>query len=223
KSSRGKSNTPAKVIVGILVLAFLSGTFFLVQWSSSKPKSYDLSKRDMEVLFQEMLPPTKQQEIASNPEEKKKLVDEVKKLLAVAQVAENEGYAQRPEVQEQTKLQNDLNLNQAYRKKYPDLKVTDEQVNGYYQSHPTEFDTFIQSNPRFQQQAQGPQREPFKKQFGEFKVVADLARKEKLDQEPVTRLQMLLDGSQILQNAYLSDLEKNADKLVSDDEVEQYY
>jgi parvulin-like peptidyl-prolyl isomerase len=34
---------------------------------------------------------------------------------------------------------------------------------------------------------------------------------------------MLLDGSQILQNAYLSDLEKNADKLVSDEEVEQYY
>ena len=34
---------------------------------------------------------------------------------------------------------------------------------------------------------------------------------------------MLIDRSQILRNAYLSDLDKNAEKLVSDAEIEQYY
>ena len=114
KASASKSNLSAKVIVVILVLVFLAGTFFLVQQSSSKPRSYNLSKQDMQVLFQEMVPPDKQQEIASNPEEKKKLIDQIKKLLAVAQVADEEGYSQRPEVKAQTEFQTDLHLNQAY-------------------------------------------------------------------------------------------------------------
>jgi parvulin-like peptidyl-prolyl isomerase len=215
--------TPTKVIVAILILVFIGGAFLFIQQSSSSQKTVKLSKQDMELVFHEMLPPQAQQMIASNPEEKKKLVDEVRKILAVAQVAEREGYAQRPEVERQIAFQAEMSLNQAYRKKNPDLKVGEDQVNAYYQAHPNDFDAFIQSDPRLAQQAQGPRREDIKKQYGEFKVVADLARKEKLDRDDATRLQMLIDRSQILRNAYLSDLEKNADKLVSDAEVEQYY
>jgi hypothetical protein len=177
----------------------------------------------MEVIFQELLPPQKQQQIASDPEEKKKLVSEIKKLLAVAQVAEKEGYAQRPEVQSQLSFQQDIALNNTYRKKNPDAKVGDEDINAYHQSHPKDFDDFLQSNPRFQQQAQGPQREDLKKQFGEFKVIAERARKEGLDREDSTRLQTLIVRSSILEGAYRNDLQKNADKLVTDADVEQYY
>jgi parvulin-like peptidyl-prolyl isomerase len=223
KTAPSKSNLSAKVIVLILVLVFLGGTFFFVQQSSSKQRSYNLSKQDMQVLFQEMIPPDKQQEIASNPEEKRKLIDQIKKLLAVAQAADEEGYSQRPEVQAQTAFQTDLHLNQAYRKKHPEMTVSDDQINAYYQSHPNDFDNFLQSNPQFQQRAQGAQREQFKKQYGEFKVVADLARKERLDEEGMTKLGILLDSSQILQNAYLNELGKNADGLISDQEIEQYY
>ncbi|HST20689.1 MAG TPA: peptidylprolyl isomerase [Blastocatellia bacterium] len=223
KASASKSNMPAKVVVVILVLVFLAGTFFLVQQSSSKPREYNLTKQDMQVLFQEMVPPDKQQEIATNPEEKKKLIDQIKKLLAVAQVADEEGYSQRPEVKAQTDFQTDLHLNQAFRKKHPETTVSDDQINAYYQSHPNDFDTFLQSNPQFQQRAQGPQREQFRKQYGEFKVVADLARKENLEDDSLTKLGILLDSSQILQNAYLSELGKNADTLVSDQDIEQYY
>ncbi len=184
------------------------------------PKTVKLTARDMQVIFQEMLPPQKQQEIAANPEEKKKFLDQIKKLLAVAQAAEEEGYSQRPEVKTQTDFQTDLHLNQAYRKKYPDMKVSDDQLNAYYQSHPSDFDNFLQSNPQFQR---GAQREQFKKQFGEFKVIADLARKEKLDEDGMTKLAILLDRSQVLQNAYLNDFGKNTGGLISDQEVERYY
>ena len=177
----------------------------------------------MHVLFQEMVSPQMQQQIAADPKERKKFAGEVKKLLAVAQVAEQEGYGKRPEVQAQTALLIDLDLMRAYRKKHPEFKVTDAQVAAYYQAHPNEFDTFLQTNPRFQQQAQGPQRESFKQQYGEFKVTAELARKEGLDQDAATRLGILLDSSQILQNAYLSEVDKNADKLVSDAKISDYY
>ncbi len=214
---------PTKVIATIVVLGALASTLLFVQHSSSKGQTVRLTPHDMEVIFQEILPPQQQQQIASNPEEKKKLVSEIKKLLAVAQVAEQEGYAQHPEVQSQLSFQQDRALNNSYRKKNPDVKISDEEINAYYQAHPKEFDDFLQGNPRLQQQARGPQRDDLKKQYGEFKVIAERARKEGLDREDLTRLQLLLDRSQTLAGAYMNDLQKNADKLVSDDDIAQYY
>lgn len=190
---------------------------------TASPTMGKLTAHDMHILFQEMVPPKLQQEIAANPVEKKKFVNAVKQLLAVAHLAEQEGYGKRPEVQAQTALQIDLNLNQAYRKKHPEFKATDAQVAAYYQAHPNEFDSFVQATPRLQQEAQRPQREALKQQFGEFKVIAELARKENLDQDAVTRLAILIASSQALQGAYLSDLDKNADKLVSDAKIDGYY
>jgi len=212
-----------KVVATIIVLGLLAGALIFAQYSSSTPKTVKLTAHDMEVIFQELLPPQKQQQIAADPEEKKKLVGEIRKLLAVANVAEQEGYAQHADLTSQLAFQQDIALNNAFRKKNPDAKITDEEINAYHQAHPKDFDDFLQGNPKFQQAAQGPQREEFKKQFGEFKVIAERARKEGLDRDDVTRLQALLERSQTLAGAYLSDLQKNADKLVTDDDVAAYY
>jgi peptidyl-prolyl cis-trans isomerase C len=220
---RSSSGVSGKVIAVIVVVVLLGIGGILIQSSSTSAKTVKLTPHDMEVIFQELLPPQKQQQVAADPAERKKLVAEIKKLLAVAQVAEQEGYAQHADLQTQLAFQQDITLNNACRKKYPDLKVSDEEINAYHQAHPKGFDDFLQSNPKFQQQAQGPQREELKKQFGEFKVVAERARKEGLDREDVTRLQMVLDRSQALAGAYLSELQKNADKLVTEADVEQYY
>jgi DNA uptake protein ComE-like DNA-binding protein len=220
-------------IIRVIVLVLVVGSmFYYLNGKSSasgaiadlaQKSKYDLTRQDMEVLFQEMMPPDKQQEIATNPEEKKKLIDQIKKLLAVAQAADEEGYSQRPEVKAQTELQTDLQLNQAYRKNHPEMIVSDDQINAYHQSHPSDFDNFLQSNLQFQQRAQGPQREQFRKQYGEFKIVADLARKEGLEEDKNVRLEILLGSSQILQIAYLNDFGQNAGTLISGKEVEQYY
>src|SRR6185295_15154921 len=178
---------------------------------------------DMELVFQEMLPPAKQQEIAASEEEKKKLVGELKKLLALAQAAEQEGYLQRPEVASQVAFQSDMALYRAYRKSNPDVKVADDEISAYHNAHPKDFEEFVQGNPRLQQQAQGAQRDEIKKQYGEFKVLAERARKDKIDQQDLTRIQVLIDRSQALAQAYMTDLQKNSEKLVSDGDVEQYF
>ena len=212
-----------KVIAMMLLLGMLASGLLFVQCSSSSPKTVKLTAQDMQLIFQELVPPQQQQQIASDPEEKKKLVADIKKLLAVAQVAEQEGYAEHAELKTQLSFQLDRALNDAYRKKNPDAKVGDEEINAYYATNPKDFDDFLQSNPRAAQQAQGPQREELKKQLGEFKVIAQRARKDGLDREDLTRLQILLTRSQALAGAYLGDLQKNADKLVADADVEQYY
>lgn len=187
------------------------------------PMTIRLTSRDMRIIFQELLPAERQQQIAGDPEEKRKFVAEIKKLLAVARVAEQEGYAQRPEVQSQLSFQQDIALSNAYRKNNPATKVADEEIAAYHMAHPNDFDDFLQTNPRFQQQAQGAKRDELKKQFEEFKVIVERARKEGLDRNDVSRLQMLLDRGQTLAGAYLSEVQKNAANLVSDAAVDQYY
>lgn len=182
-----------------------------------------LTAHDMQIIFQELVPAQKQQQIASDPEEKKKLVSELKKLLAIAQVAEQQGYAERPEIKSQLSFQQDMDLSNAYRKKNADAKASDQEVNAYLLAHPKDFDDFLQSNPRFEEQAQGPQRDKLKKQYGEFKVLAERARKDGLDRDDAVRLQMMLDRAQVLAGAYLRELQKDADKLVSAAEINQYY
>ena len=216
-------NLPIKVILAILIVFALAGSAIWNQSCSSAPKTVKLSAHDMQLVFQEMLPPSKQQEIAASPDEKKKLVGELKKLLALAQAAEQEGYLQKPEVASQVAFQGDMALYRAYRKNNPDVKVADEEINAYHTAHPKDFDDFVQTNPRLQQQAQGAQRDEIKKQYGEFKVLAERARKDKIDQQDLTRIQVLIDRSQALAQAYMTDLQKNSDKLVSDGEVDQYF
>jgi peptidyl-prolyl cis-trans isomerase C len=212
-----------KVIAMMLLLGMLASGLLFVQCSSSSPKTVKLTAQDMQLIFQELLPPQQQQQIASDPEEKKKLVADIRKLLAVAQVAEQEGYAEQAELKGQLSFQVDRALNDAYKKKNPDAKASDEEITAYYATHPKEFDDFLQSNPRAAQQAQGPQKDELKKQLGEFKVLAERARNEGLERDSLTRLQILLTRSQALAGAYLGNLQKNADKLVADAEVEQYY
>jgi peptidyl-prolyl cis-trans isomerase C len=214
---------PIKVIAMMLLLGVLASGLLFVQCSSSSPKTVKLTAHDMQIIFQELVPPQQQQQIANNPEEKKKLVADIRKLLAVAQVAEQEGYSEHADLKTQLSFQMDRALNDAYRKKNPDAKVTDEEINAYYATHPKEFDDFLQSNPRAAQQAQGPQKDELKKQLGEFKVIAERARKDGLEREDLTRLQILLTRSQALAGAYLGELQKNADKLVADGDVDQYY
>ncbi len=214
---------PTKVIAMMLLLGVLVSGLVFVQWNSSTPKTVKLTANDMQIIFQELLAPQQQQQIASDPEGKKQLIDNVKKLLAVAQLAEQEGYAEHPDLKTQLSFQLDRLLNDAYRKKNPEAKVLDDEINAYHASHPKEFDDFLQNNPRAAQQAQGPQRDEMKKQLGEFKVIAERARKEGVDREDLTRLQILFTRSQALFGAYFADLQKNADKMVAEGEVEQYY
>ena len=222
-AATGSTSMPTRAVAIVLVVALAVLAFLGFQFFSSKSPSYNLSKHDMEVLFQEMIQPSQQAAIASNPEEKKKLVDQVREILSVAAYADRKGYAdsKHPEIQAQIALQEDLSLGQAYRKKFPDVKVTDDEVNTYYAGHPTEFETFLQNNPKFQQQAAGPNREKFKRDYGELKVVAEKARKEKIDREDATRVISLLQRCFVLRQAFQDDLDKNT--VISDPDVAQYF
>lgn len=222
-SKRAKSKgLSVKAIAAIALVVAIAGVLVAVQLFSA-PKAVKLSAHEMELIVGELMPPMQQQELAESQEKRKEFANRLKQLLAVAEQAKVEGYDKRAEVQTQLAGQEDALVYSAYKKKHPEATVSEEEINAFYQANPNEFDTFIQNNPRQQAQAQGPQRESMKKQFGEFKVMLGRAKKEGLDQDEVVKIQAILERSQTLVRAYLGDLQKSSDKLVSDADIEQYY
>lgn len=211
----------AKVIVAVLVVTVLAGALLMAQCGASSPKVVKLTAHDMEVLVSEVFPPGQQKQL-EDAEQRKQLAKRLKQLLALAGVAEVEGYADKPEVQAQISLQADLALREAYDKKNPGAKATDDEINAYHKSHPNEFNNFIEASPQFKQQAQGPQGETIKREFGQIKVLAERARKDGLGDDEASRLRMLLERSQVLARAYVTDLQKD-NKLVTDADVDEYY
>ncbi|HWP43869.1 MAG TPA: hypothetical protein VNO14_11570, partial [Blastocatellia bacterium] len=165
---------PGKAILVIAVVVALAGALIYAQMSRRAAVDYNLDARQMELLVSEAFPPSQQQQLASNPEQKKQLAQRLKELLALAKVADEEGYAEREDVKSQIALQTDIALREVYQKKNPDAKVSDEEIAAYHQSHPTEWTSFLDANPQFKMNA----AEGIKKEFGQIKLMADRARKE---------------------------------------------
>ena len=84
-----------KVILTIAVVVALALALIYAQVTPNRAASYKLDARQMELLVSEVLPPAQQQQLASNPEQKKQLALRLKELLAIAQLAEAEGFGKR--------------------------------------------------------------------------------------------------------------------------------
>ncbi|HXG90898.1 MAG TPA: hypothetical protein VNN73_00830 [Blastocatellia bacterium] len=215
---------PAKVVVAILVVVVLAGAGLWAQRASTTIKPIKLSGHDVELLVTEVLPPEAREQILSGPDANKTIVTELKSFFAVAQQAELEGYAEK--LKSEISLDEDAVLSAAYKQKHPEVKVTDEDVRAYFQSNPTALDDFLKANPQLQENARKmspEQMRDMRRNYGEFKILAERARNEKLDQDEVVRLRMLFRRSQTLYGAYAQDLEKRIDAQIKPEDVEQYY
>ena len=214
-----------KAIFAIAIVGLLAAALLFSQYNSSRSSSssYNLSARDMELLVSEVMPPQQQQQLASSPEQKQQLAKRLKELLALAQEAERNGFADKADVQSQVALQTDLALRDVFEKKNPGTKVEEEEMTKYLADHPTEFEQFLDANPQFKMQAQGPQAEGMKKEYAQIKVLAARAKADKLDQQESFKIRQLLERSNVLARAYVTDLQQKADKLVTDEDIEKYY
>lgn len=213
-----------KAIAAIVVVAALAAGGLLAQKysTSSGSQSYNLTARDMEVLVGEILPPREQQAMATSAEQKQNFAKRLKELLALAQAAEQKGFAEKPDVQSQISLQTDIALRDAFDKKNPGVKLEDDEINKYLTEHPQEFDSFLNANPQFKPQASGPQAEGMKKEFAQIKVMANRARQQNLHQDEAFKIRSLLERSNVLARAFVTDLQENGN-LVSNADVEAYY
>ena len=233
--AKRKANAAPWIIGALAVLAVVATTIFflVVKGRPGDDAKTRLSAREMEIIFQEFVPRQAQELIAQSPAQKKMLVKDIKERMAVAQQAEAEGYADKDKVKSELALASDRVLYSTYKQKNPTVQVSDEDINAYYQAHPTAFDDFINSNPELKEQVEqqkqmlGPQAEvmmqQFKKQLGEVKVLVERAHNEKMDQDDVVKTKILFGRTITLHTAYMEDLQKNIGEQVKPEDVEPYY
>src|SRR4030095_2596396 len=100
-------------------------------------------------LIAESLQPADRARLASSPEERKKLAEDIKQILAVAQEARDKGVAERPEVKRQLDAMKMLVIAQMYVKKQRDANAKPED----YRPKQEEIDAFLK-DPKNTQQAE---------------------------------------------------------------------
>lgn len=208
----------ATILAFVLFAMMLGRAPLLAQNTSSSSARIELTSRDLALIATEFLQPEQQARLASSLEERQGFIKSLRQMLALAQVAKQENYEERAETKIQLDFRTDYVLFQAYKKKNPNVNATDDDINAYFQAHPKEWADFVEANRYLRQQP-----ETVKKEFGQIKVLAERARKDGMDKEEATKLSMLVARSQILAEAYFRDLQKDSDKLVSNEDVERYY
>lgn len=152
------SNLAKGLIVVALILAVGAG---LVIWKNKvgghgagSDSLNRITKEDMTVLLKDA-PPMQLKQLGESPEQKKKIADSLRQLLAVASAARKEGIADDPNVKRELEYTRMILTAQLYDQKIngdkgsmpPFSLITKEQTDEFYKdaSHETEFKEFLDS------------------------------------------------------------------------------
>ncbi|HET8677288.1 MAG TPA: peptidylprolyl isomerase [Blastocatellia bacterium] len=159
----------------------------------------------MEILIPEILPPEAQAQY-SQPAQKKELAKQLRHVLAIAQIAEREGYDKRPDVKTQMELMADSRLARAYATKNPDKSVSEDEVTAYVDSHAAEIDRYLEANPRLKKQVEGAELDSFRQTYARIRLMAGKARETGASDEKTADLLKYWSSREVLYQAYVDEM-----------------
>ena len=227
-----KATTKALIAAAVAVAAAV----LLIFWQARNHGGYaplkSLSSEDM-ALLAEGFAPNERLKLSSSPEERKKLSEEIKQLLAVANEAHEKGYTERPEVKRQLEMMRTIVIAQSYGKKQRDAKAEN------WMPKPEEVEAFTK-NPENMKQVEEymedvkklglvPEGQEiteelkgrFRQQWAPMAMLAQKGRAAGVDKERLTQLQIQFQQAVALDNIYESDLAKKMEP--TDAEIQEYF
>ena len=130
------------IIVFLLFIVMLSSRTLFAGDSRviAEMRGWDLTNLDLERIIG-YYSPDKQERLMSSPERRAKLVNTIVQSHALATLAEEEGFDQRPDILEQIQIQKDDFLAKAYalEKLTSPIEIKEEDLRLYYKTHKEEF------------------------------------------------------------------------------------
>ena len=229
-----KSTTKAIIAVVVAVLASVGLIFWQATRSRASGALTSLTPEDMS-LIAESLGPTQQARLASSPDERKKLAEDIKQMLAVAAEARSKGVADKPEVKRQLEAMKMLVIAQAYVKKQRDANAQPDA----YRPKQEEIDAFLKDPKNTQpadqylddlkklglvpdsQPITDEVKEQFRQQWAPMSLMADKGRAAGVENDRATQLQIQFQQAMALSRIYSSDLTKKLEP--TDAEIDAYY
>lgn len=214
-----KSTTKA-IIAAVFAVAVSAGLIF---WQAKAGGSHgvkSLTAEDMATLA-EGFSPQERTMLASDPEQRKKMAENVRDVLALAGEARKHGVADRPEVKRQLGTMGSFVLAQTYVMKQreggaapqgPPYKK--EEVDALLAEPATqkEFDSFLADAQKTglipEDEIPEAQKEQVRQQWGAAQLLARKGREAGLDKERKTQLQVQLQEASLLARIYADELAK---------------
>jgi peptidyl-prolyl cis-trans isomerase C len=231
-SQRGMSPTAkAAIAAGVAILFAVA----LVVWQvrAGRSGAVNLSAEDMATLV-EGFPPQAQAQLAADKETRKEFAKDLREMLALAEQARVEGFADRPEMQRQLSLARSLVIGQNYleeqRKKSPGASplgsITQAEIDAFLKEPGQEkkFEEFIaDARARNPQAADLPeaQKQQLRQQWAQILIAERKGRQEGLDKNRRVQLQIMLQEARSLAELYAK--EKLAERIkATDPEIDAY-
>jgi parvulin-like peptidyl-prolyl isomerase len=228
-----KATTKAIIAVFVAVLASVG----LIFWQATRGRASSLTSLTPEDmgLIAESLGPAQQARLASNPDERKKLSEDLKQILALAAEARAKGLAEKPEVKRQLEAMRMLVVAQSYVKKQRDAKANPDD----YRPKQEEIDAFLKDEKNAQQADQyledlktlglvpaereitDEDKTQFRQQWAPMSILAQKAKTTGIESQRDTQLQIQLQQAVALSRIYSSDLTKKLEP--TDEEIQTYF
>ncbi|HEX8501538.1 MAG TPA: peptidylprolyl isomerase [Pyrinomonadaceae bacterium] len=229
-----KATTKALIAVLVAVIASVG----LIVWQARHNKAYAaltaLTPEDMS-LIAESLAPADRGKLASSPEERKKLAEDIKQILAVAAEAREKGVADRPEVKRQLDAMKMLVVAQMYVKKQrdanakpEDYRPKDEEVEAFLKDpkNVQQADQYLEDLKKMgmvpeEQQITDEIKDQFRKQWAPMSLLAQKGRAAGVEGDRATQLQVQFQQAVALSRIYSNELTKKLEP--TDQEINEYF
>jgi parvulin-like peptidyl-prolyl isomerase len=228
-----KATTKAIIAVLVAVLASVG----LIFWQATRGRASALTSLtpDDMGLIAESLGPADRARLASSPEERKKLIEDVKQILAIAAEARAKGIADKPEVKRQLEATRMLVVAQTYMKKQRDANVKPDELRPKQE----EIDAFLKDEKNVQQADQyledlkkiglvpegreitDEDKTQFRQQWAPMSILAQKAKASGIESQRETQLQIQLQQAVALSRIYSTELSKKLEP--TEDEIQAYF
>ncbi|HKQ52008.1 MAG TPA: peptidylprolyl isomerase, partial [Pyrinomonadaceae bacterium] len=228
----GMSATAKALIVAGVAVLFAAA---LVVWQvrAGRSSGVNLTAEDMGTIV-DSFPPQMRAQMASDKEARKDFAVNVRQMLALAEAARAEGFADRPEMKRQLSLARSLVIGQTYleeqRKGAPTnpsaATIPQAEVDAFLkeQGQDQRFEEFVtDAKARNPQAANLPdeQKQQLKQQWGQIMVAERKGTQAGLDKSRKVELQIMLQEARALAETYAK--EKLVEKVkATDAEIDEY-
>lgn len=236
KVSRGMSAATKAIIAAALAVVAAIGLIF---WQARHANAYtaltSLTPEDMSLIAETSLSPMEQLKLSSSADERKKMAEDIKEILAVAKEARDKGVAERPEVKRQLDAMRTLILAQTYIKKQQDsgakqqdLRPKPEEVEAFLKdpNNAKQADQYLDDLKKLNLLPEGQEitdedREQFRQRWAPMAIIAQKAKAAGVENDRATQLQISFQQAVALSRIYEAEVATNLKP--TDQEIEQYF
>ena len=222
------TSTRKALIAAAVAVIFSAGLIFW-QVKARKTGPVELSPEDMALIAEDQ-PAQMRARLAADETARKDFAQDVRRLLAVAEEAQEHGFANAPDMKRQLEFQKASVIAQYYFEQQGDKNAdfTDAEVDEFFKQpgNQQKFDQIIADakakDPQFAAQEIPPEQlNMLKQRLGRIYLAEKKAIDQGLDKKPAVKLQMMLQHARVLAQKYAVDkLQKQMQ--ATDEEVNAY-